>query len=97
MGLVLEVGLLLFAAKQGWIKEKLRAYAYWLKFSSWKLWLKKRAYVQSIRKISDHEMIKTFVGKIEFNEQSIKNPVLDYIANPLMNLYWLVIKKVIFW
>ncbi|MFA6424362.1 MAG: glycosyltransferase family 2 protein [Candidatus Magasanikbacteria bacterium] len=97
MGLILEVGLLLFAAKQGWIKEKFKAYAYWLELSSWKLWLKKRAYVQSIRKISDREMIKTFVGKIIFNEQSIKNPILDYIANPLMNFYWLIVKNIIFW
>ncbi|MFA6547709.1 MAG: glycosyltransferase family 2 protein [Candidatus Magasanikbacteria bacterium] len=97
MGLVLELGLLLFAAKQGWWKEKLRSYAYWLKLSSWKLWLKKRAYVQSIRKVTDKEMIKTFVGKVEFNEASIKNPILDNIANPLMNFYWLIVKNIIFW
>jgi GT2 family glycosyltransferase len=97
MGLVLEVGLLLFAAKQGWIKEKLKAYAYWLKLSSWKLWLKKRAYVQSIRKITDKEMIKTFVGRVEFNESSIKNPVLDNIANPLMDFYWKIVKSIIVW
>ena len=97
MGLVFEVGLLLFATKQGWLKEKLRSYSYWLQLSSWKLWLKKRAYVQSIRKISDKEMIKTFVGKVEFNEQSIKNPILDKIANPLMDGYWRIVKKLIVW
>lgn len=97
MGLVLEVGLLLFAAKQGWIKEKLKAYAYWSQLSSWKLWLKKRAYIQSIRKISDKEMIKTFVGKVVFDEKSIKNPILDYVANPLMNVYWTVVKAIIIW
>ncbi len=97
MGLVLEVGLLLFAFKQGWIKEKLRAYWYWLQPSSWKLWLKKRAYVQSIRKISDHEMMKTFVGEVIFDEKSIKNPILDNIANPLMEWYWRIVKKIIIW
>ncbi len=97
MGLILEVGLLLFAVKQGWVKEKLKAYTYWLKLSSWKIWLKKRVYIQSIRKISDKEMIKTFVGKVEFNEASIKNPVLDKIANPLMDFYWKVVKSIIMW
>jgi len=97
MGLVLEVGLLLFAIKQGWWKEKIKAYAYWLKLSTWRLWLKKRHYVQSIRKISDQEMIKTFVGTVDFNEKSIKNPVLDNIANPLMNFYWLIVKNIIIW
>ena len=97
MGLILEAGLLLFAVKQGWVKEKLKAYVYWLKLSSWKLWLKKRAYVQNIRKISDKEMVKTFVGKVIFNEASIQNPVLDKIANPLMDLYWKIVKAIIFW
>lgn len=97
MGLVLEVGLLLFSFKQGWIKEKLKAYVYWLKPSSWLLWLKKRAYIQSIRKISDQEMMKTFVGSVVFNEKSIQNPVLDKIANPLMEVYWMIVKKLIVW
>ncbi len=97
MGVVLELGLLLFATKQGWLKEKLEAYFYWLKLSSWKLWLKKRKYIQSIRKVSDKEMIKTFVGKVVFNEKSIKNPLLDNIANPLMNFYWKIVKSIIIW
>ncbi|EKD43647.1 MAG: glycosyl transferase family 2 [uncultured bacterium] len=97
MGLVFEFGLILFAIKQGWLKEKLKAYAYWLKLSSWKLWLKKRTYTQSIRKVTDKEMMKTFVGKVEFNEQSIKNPVLDKVANPFMNFYWMIVKAIIIW
>jgi len=97
MGLILEVGLLLFAMKQGWVQEKFKAYAYWLKLSSWKLWLKKRAYVQSIRKISDRQMMKTFVGKIVFEDKSINNPVLKYLANPLMEMYWQIVKLLIIW
>jgi GT2 family glycosyltransferase len=97
MALILEAGLILFAIKQGWIKEKLKAYSYWMKLSSWKLWLKKRAYIQSIRKITDKEMINTFVGKIEFNESTIKNPILDNIANPLMDFYWKIVKAIIVW
>lgn len=97
MGLILEAGLLLFALKQGWLTEKLKSYAYWLKTDSWNLWLKKRAYVQSIRKISDQEMMKTFVGAVVFDEKSIKNPILDNIANPLMETYWRIVKKLIVW
>ena len=97
MGLIFEAGLLLFATKQGWLKEKLKSYVYWLKISSWKLWLKKRSYIQNIRKITDKEMIKTFVGTVEFNEASIKNPILDNVANPLMNFYWKIVKSIIVW
>ena len=97
MALFLEMGLLVFSFNQGWWKEKLKAYYYWLKLSSWKLWLGKRAYVQSIRKISDHELMKTFVGKVVFNEKSVSSPLLDRIANPIMDFYWKVVKNIIFW
>jgi GT2 family glycosyltransferase len=97
MAIIMEVGFLLFAFKQGWLGEKLKVYFYWLKLSSWKLWLKKRAYIQSVRKVSDKEIIKTFVGRIVFEEKSIKNPVLDYIANPIMDWYWRIVKKMILW
>lgn len=97
MGLVYEIGILLFSLKQGWINEKLKSYVYWLKLSSWKLWLKKRAYVQSIRKVTDKEIMKTFVGEVIFDEKTIQNPVLDKIANPLMNWYWKIAKKIIVW
>jgi len=97
MGLVFEAGILVFSLKQGWFKEKIKSYMYWLKPGSWRLWLKKRAYVQSIRQVTDREMMKTFVGKVVFDERSIKNPVLDFIANPLMDFYWKVVKKLIIW
>ncbi|MBU0879367.1 hypothetical protein KKH00_00965 [Patescibacteria group bacterium] len=57
--------------------------------------LKKRAFVQKLRKISDKEMLKGVVGIIDFQE--IENPVLKYIANPLFNVYWSVVKKIIIW
>ncbi len=97
MGIVLDIGLLLFAFKNGWVKEKLNAYKYWLSWKNWQLWLKKRKYVQSIRQIKDKELIKDLVSKVEFEDKSINNPVLKYIGNPLMNVYWQVIKRIIFW
>ena len=97
MGIVLDIGLLLFAFKNGWVKEKLNAYKYWLSWKNWQLWLKKRKYVQSIRQIKDKELIKDLVGKVEFEDKSINNPVLKYIGNPLMELYWQIIKRIIFW
>jgi len=97
MGIVLDIGLLLFAFKNGWVKEKLNADKYWLSWKNWQLWLKKRKYVQSIRQIKDKELIKDLAGKVEFEDKSINNPVLKYIGNPLMNVYWQVIKRIIFW
>lgn len=97
MGIILDLGLLLFALKSGWLKEKLAAYKYWLSLEHWKLWLKKRQYIQNIRKVTDKELMKTLVGKVTFEEKSINNPILKYVGNPLMDIYWQIIKRIIFW
>lgn len=94
---VYEVGTYLFALKGGWWKEKHKFYQYWIKPSTWKLWLGKRAKIQKMRSVDDATITKDFVGYIKFQESRIENPVLRYIANPLMSAYWWLVKKVIFW
>jgi len=98
IALGLELGLWLFAFKGGWVKERVRVYKYWLKQSSWKLWLKKRQYIQRIRKVRDRDLIKIAVSGIFFQEKSMANPLLKYIGNPLMWLYYrLIVRGLIWW
>jgi GT2 family glycosyltransferase len=97
MALVMEAGLILFSILTGWFKVRMNVYKYWLNISHWKLWLAKRKYIQTIRKISDREILKTAADKVIFDEKDINNPLLKYIANPLMTAYWFVAKKIIFW
>lgn len=98
MALMLEVGLILFALKGGWWNERKRVYAYWLQKSSWQLWLKKRAYIQSIRKIRDRDLLNLAVSGIYFQDKSTDNPIVNYIGNPIMAVYyWLIVKPFIWW
>jgi len=97
MALILDLGLLLFAWKTGWLKEKLATYKYWLKKSSWKLWLGKRRKIQAKRTVTDRTLLKLAVGRVVFEEKSIDNPLLRYVGNPLMAAYWWVIRKLIWW
>lgn len=98
MAFCLELGLWLFAIKGGWVKERVKVYKYWLKPSSWKLWLKKRHYIQKIRKVRDRTLFKNAVAGIYFQEKSMGNPLLKYIGNPIMTLYyWIVVKCLIWW
>jgi GT2 family glycosyltransferase len=97
MWIVFDLGLLVFSAKQGWLKEKLSSYAYWLTPFNWNMWLKKRKYAQSIRKIKDKDIIKHFTGKVVFAEKAVNNIVLEKIANPIMDFYFKIIKRVIIW
>ena len=97
MAIVMEFGLIFFSIINGWFKQKMNAYYYWLKLSSWKLWLGKRKDIQSIREISDRAMLKYAVSTVAFDERSLHNPLLKYVANPLMTVYWMIIRQFIFW
>ncbi len=93
--LALELGLLFFSLKSGWIKEKWRTYAYFWRLENWKKILRSRRAAQATRKRPDCEIIALFTPKIEF--QDFKNPFLIYVANPLMTLYWFIVRAFIFW
>jgi GT2 family glycosyltransferase len=95
--LVLELGLLIYSIMNGILLTRLRVYKYWLSLSSWKFWLNERSRVQRIRKVSDKELLRGVTSRIVFEEKSINNPLLKYIGNPLMAIYWFVFKAIIFW
>ncbi len=95
--LVTELGLCFFAAKKGWLKEKIRVYWYWLNPSNWVFWLKKRHYIQGLRHVTDRELLKTAVGEIIFDDPMINNFLLNSIGNPILSFYWRKIKKILFW
>lgn len=100
MALVLEAGLCVFAIKGGWIKKRLEVYKYWITPAHWKLWLGKRKKINTIRKNTgkkDKEILQEAVSEILFQDQSMKNPLLIYVGNPIMKAYHTVIKKCIWW
>ena len=98
MLLLLEVGLWLFALKNGWWRERARVYAYWTKKAHWQLWLDKRRFIQSLRKKSDRELLRFASPTIWFQETSVTSPLLTYVGNPLMFVYyWLIVRGLIWW
>jgi len=97
MMLALEAGLWFFAVKSGWWMERVKVYQYWLKLASWKLWLAKRSVIQKNRKISDRDLLKTMVPIISFSDQSVANPVLKYFGNPLMRIYYQLLRILVWW
>jgi GT2 family glycosyltransferase len=97
MELVLEAGLFLFSFKGGWWRERMRVYLYWMKPSSWKLWLKKRTWLMKHRTASDRTLLANATTVVEFQEASVQNPVLTYIGNPIMSLYWKLVYPLIRW
>jgi GT2 family glycosyltransferase len=97
MALVMEVGMWFFYWRQGWISERARIYKYWITPANVRLWLGKRKEIQKIRVIKDRTLLKNSVSDIDFGEKDINNSLLRYVANPLMTLYWKIIRIFILW
>jgi len=93
--LAMDMGIGFFSIINGWFLIKLKAGWYFMKLSSWKHILKARKKVREYRVVSDREILKSMSGKVEYQE--VMNPVLKYIANPMFNLYFKVVKGIIWW
>lgn len=94
---VMDLAILFFSLKNGWFDMKWKAYRDWFSadFRAW-VW-KRRRVIQAERRISDKEFLRYAVSDISFQEESVKNPVLDQIGNPLLRVYWSVVQRIICW
>jgi GT2 family glycosyltransferase len=95
IAVLLEAGMLLVALQQGWLKQKMRVCWYWLRLSSWQLWLEKRRHVQGTRKISDKMFLANTVSSVEFDSKMTNNWLLQRVGNPLLKQYWKIINRCI--
>lgn len=91
----MEFGMLFYSVPGKWLGTKLRADLYFCKPSTWSKIIKKRKTVNSIRREKDKKVVDGFSGQVLFQE--VDNPVLKHIANPVFDLYWNTIKKMIVW
>jgi len=91
----MDLGMWFFSILRGWFPTKLRVLGYFLRPSSWRKILVTRRELAKIRVKTDREITQNFSGRVLFQE--IDNPILKYIANPIFNFYWQVVKKTIWW
>lgn len=89
--LVMELGIWLFALIKGFWPEKIKGYGNIIKNLPYIL--RQRSKVQKLRKISDRKMSQFLVSRIWYQE--ISNPLLNYLGNPLMTIYWQIIKWIV--
>lgn len=92
--LIMEIGMFFYAFKNDWFKTKLEIYQYFCKIETWRKIKKTRQEVGTIRKIKDKNIIQDMVGQVLFQE--INNPILEYLVNPMMNIYLKIVKLIIF-
>lgn len=93
--LLMEIGTFLFAVKGGWWRLKLKAWGDFWHLDMWRYIIARRRFVQSLRTVPDHRILALTVGVI--THQEVENPVLKYIANPIMRAYHWVLKRAVVW
>ncbi len=98
MLIAMEIGLWGFAFLGGWVKEHKKVYEYWMKRENWKLWLAKRKRIQKMRTVGDRELLKYAQSGIHFQDASVDKPIVNYVGNPVLAVYyWIVVKGLIWW
>lgn len=95
MLLIMDVGMLLYSFVNGWWKYKLSVYAYFTDPLVWKNIFATRRTIQASRKRKDRDVISHFTGRIEF--QDVDSPLLRYVVNPVLNAYWQLIRRIVWW
>jgi GT2 family glycosyltransferase len=91
---VMELGVLYFAIRQGWVREKFKVWGYFLTPANWVALVRERRRVQHLRKRTDRDITRDFSGAIWYAE--IDSPVLRWV-NPIFAGYWRCIRAMIWW
>jgi len=92
--LLMEISMFFYALLSGWLAEKIRGYGWLLLHIPTILW-QRLAMQYRFRKVKDREILRLFTGMIKSEE--LQNPLLVYIANPLLAVYFWLVRKIIFW
>lgn len=91
--MVMDLGVSLYAIKNGWGRGLFRIIGYFCKPGSWRNISQNRRKLQAISgNKSKKGILSSFVGRIDFQE--VDNPLLK-IANPIFDIYWKLVKHII--
>ncbi|MFO0764575.1 MAG: glycosyltransferase family 2 protein [Patescibacteria group bacterium] len=93
--IAMELALFVFSLLRGWSEEKIKVYKELVSKNYWHWIGKRRREIQALRKVNDRGLTRLFVAEILFQVDSMKSPALEYVGNPVMSIYWWLIKKLI--
>lgn len=91
--LVMDLGILAYSVVKGWFKEEIKIYQYFFSLKNYDKIFAEREKIKKYKSIKFSQVAKNFSGRIEFQE--IANPILKYLVNPGLDLYWRIIKHII--
>ncbi|MEK9130808.1 MAG: glycosyltransferase family 2 protein [Patescibacteria group bacterium] len=93
--LVMELGTLYFAVKSGWGEAKMKSWMHFFKPSTWVFIARRRSVVRGVRVATDRQMLQHMVGVIA--NQEVNNLLLTKLVNPLLQIYFWILKLIVRW
>ena len=94
---VVELGMIPLNFRAGWGVLKLKSYLPLFKLSTWRWILRRRAWIKRLRKVRDADLLALMVPTVVARDPQLQNPIVRYIANPIMSVYFWGLKKVVKW
>lgn len=92
---LMELGQWMFSLRHGLLRERQQVIRYFLRTANQRRIWNLRRIAQTRRLISDREFLSEFSGTLQF--EAIENPLLRYVGNPLLRVYWSLVRRLMFW
>jgi hypothetical protein len=86
---------LLYAARSGWLRQRLAVYGFFARPSTWRYLAAKRRAVQALRRRSDRELAALLVSRFAFGP--VATPAVRFVLDPVFTAYWGLVRRLIAW
>jgi len=86
---------LLYAARHGWLGERLAVYGFFARPASWRYLARKRRAVQALRRRRDRDLVPFLSARFAFGP--VATAAVRVILDPVFAAYWSVVRRLIVW
>ena len=86
---------LLYAARHGWLGERLAVYGFFARPTSWRYLARKRRAVQALRRRRDRDLVPFLSARFAFGP--VATAAVRFILDPVFAAYWSVVSRLIVW
>jgi len=86
---------LLYAARHGWLGERLAVYGFFLRPATWRYLRGKRRFVQALRRRPDRALVPWLSSRFTFGP--VATTSVRWVLDPVFAAYWRIVRRLIAW
>jgi hypothetical protein len=85
----------LYAARSGWLGERLAVYGFFARPATWRYLAAKRRAVQALRRRRDRDLVPLLSARFAFGP--VATAAVRWVLDPVFSTYWRVVSRLIVW